>query len=163
MSNDFLYTVASQALAAVVSRFATEGISLPARQYVTGGQIALDCEQVVVEVVRVYTGTPGAELANPVSCAVPRSAEMRIWIVRCVPTLKDNGDFPTQAELDASGEELLTDGWVLVWGLLQEYRDGNFLSQCDKLVIGNLSAVGPEGGFGGFTLSFDADLTSWQK
>lgn len=163
MPNDFLYTVANQALEAVVDRFATEGITLPDRQYVTGGLVALDCEQVVVEVVRVYTGTPGAELSDPVSCAVPRSAEMRIWIVRCVPIFKDNGDPPTQSELDASGEELLTDGWVLVWGLLQEYRDGNFLSQCDKLVIGNLAAVGPEGGFGGWALTIQADLTSWQK
>lgn len=161
MANDYLYTLATDVLNSVVDRFTNEGIDLPERQYVTGGQVAIDCEQLVVEVMRVFTGLPGAEVVRPVDCAVPRSAEIRIWLIRCVPVVKDSGDAPSAGELDTSGKKLLTDGWVLTWGLLAEYRDGNFLSQCDKLAIGNLLSVGPDGAYGGWNLRIQADLTSW--
>lgn len=163
MTNGYLFDIATQALDAVVSRFAAEAVALPDRRYVTAGEVALDCDQVVVEIVRVFTGLPGGEITEPVSCAVPRSAEMNIWLIRCVPGMSEDGSAPSASALSDSGEELLTDGWILTWGLLQEYRDGNFLSQCDKLVIGNLTSVGPEGGFGGWALNIQADLTSWQR
>lgn len=152
-----LYDLARDVLDVVVAGFSAAGVDLPARQYVQAGEVAIDCEQVVVEIGRVFLGLPGQEVASGLKCCPPRSVSVVIWISRCVPTMADDGSTDPDA-LDASSLAILTDGAVLLGTIIEAWKDGTLLSLCDSIAFQGMTPVGPEGGFGGFRLDFQAQL-----
>lgn len=145
-----IYDIASDLLDSVVTRVEdvydeyTPAIVLPDRRYVHAGDVAWDCEQVVVAGQDLTHAFPG-EAGEILVCSPPRHVALEVWIVRCVPTLKDNGDPPTPAELDEAARVTLTDQWVLAY-ILWAYRD-DWSGPCASLLFGPVEIVGPEGGF----------------
>ena len=83
---DFL----DEVLQRIVDAFESFNIPVPARQYWTVGQPALDCEQLVVTLVQIYLGPPGDQASSPQRCNQPRTAVMTVMISREIPTVGQN-------------------------------------------------------------------------
>lgn len=153
MADTRLYDIADALLTVVVNAIP----SPPSRQYVSNGEVALDCELVAVEMVRVYTGLPGAEVVNATPCrGNAASADYRIWVARCVPS----EGTPSAQEIDNSARELLTDGWLLRRAIIAELNDdsSSIVDSCDNARIGPLAHYGPSGGYGGVTMAVAVQL-----
>lgn len=143
--------LAEELLASVATRLEDAGLTVPSRQYVTVGEVALDCpEQLVVAVTGLVHAFPGEEAAMAI-CAPPRSVALSVWLTRCVPTVQENGDPPTAAALNASGVELATDAWVLPYVIWEGHRadDDGWGEACDSILLGPVIPYGPSGQTGG--------------
>lgn len=151
-----LYALAWDILHAVEQHFLNEGVNLPERRYVHVGQVALDCEQLVLAVDQLTAGLP---LGTPPSsrCVQPKTLRARLWLIRCVPTLTEQGDPPSFASLDESARTLLIDAWTLPAAVLYAQSSGAF-GDCSWVEAGPLASVGPEGALGGWALSIGALL-----
>lgn len=163
--NNILYAVAGDILAAISDAFAmaNPAVSLPDRQYVTTGGVAWDIgtgcdEQLVVTITRIFGGLPGVEQGFGSRCDVPNTAEFHAQLVRCVPPMGSDGSAPSSAALDASGERLAVDGWLLAHAVPRFFKCGALLSRCDSLVNGPVVAVGPQGGVAGWDLTVVAQI-----
>ena len=154
---DYLYSLGQEILTNAVAALAANGIAAPARRYVSPGEIADDCEQMVVQLSRVYSGFPGGEILAPEKCGFVRTGEFLLRLIRCVLDTEDQLP-PTDAELDARGRTLLQDVWVLHQGLIERYGSGAFLARCQDLALGGASPVGPEGGLGGWQFVLQIQL-----
>lgn len=125
--------------------FQSYNVGLPARQYWSMGQPAVDCEQLVVYFQQMYLGAPGAELGDPQRCHVPRSATLSVSISRVTPIVNQNGRPPSPAAIEAASSAMAIDSWVLMESV-------NQLDQWDETgfgvgVVATLEVSGPEGGF----------------
>jgi hypothetical protein len=142
-----VYDLAAGLLDSVVTRMNAElTVDLPARQYVHAGLVAWDCEETVVAVPEsgLTHAFPG-EASKVEFCSPPRQVAFEVWIVRCVPSLQDNGTPPTEADLDAAAAIQLADLWTLSY-VLWQYRD-DWKGTCHTLLMGPVEIVGPEGTF----------------
>jgi hypothetical protein len=129
----------------VESIFQSYNVNLPERRYWIMGQPAIDCEQLVVSFVQMYLGAPGAQVAEPQRCHVPRSATLNIMLSRQTPIVGQNGRPPAPEKIKASSEIVAIDSWVLMESV-------NLLDQWDESgygvgVVATLESTGPEGGF----------------
>jgi hypothetical protein len=132
-------------LGRVQNVFQSYNVELPARQYWTMGQPAVDCEQLVVFFQQLYLGPPGSQVGEPQRCHVPRSATITISIARATPIVSQNGRPPSPERIEAASEVLAIDAWVLMESI-------NQLDQWDDTgygvgVIATLEVSPPEGGF----------------
>jgi hypothetical protein len=115
---------------------------------------------VCVSVGRVFSGTPGAERGAPFPRGLAvRSADLTVWIIREVPTMDDDGNPPEAEEIDRSAARILTDAWVLYGGLQDGWGRSEILGRCEQASFGPAVILGPEGGFGGVSLSIQVGLT----
>lgn len=135
----------------VESIFQSYNVNLPARRYWIMGQPAIDCEQLVVSFVQMYLGPPGAQVAEPQRCHVPRSATLNIMLSRETPIVGQNGRPPAPERIQQSSEIVALDAWVLMQSV-------NLLDQWDDTgygigVVATLDSSGPEGGFQTTTLT----------
>lgn len=156
-----LHTVASQALTLATAALEASEAGAPARRYVSDGpMLAWDCEQVVVTVESVFghAGNIAAAAVDPVQCLVMRGAVLGVWVVRCAPTMADDGTPPPAAEIDANAEVVLADPTVVFDGLLAGLRDGSWLG-AHGLAFEEWTGIGPEGGLTGGVLRVRVDLT----
>lgn len=147
-----LYDLASDLLQAIVDYYAEYAVPLPGRRYVSGAQPAFDCEQVTVEMVRVFPGLPGVgETAqgNILGCAFVRTVEWQVSIIRCAPTPKEKGEFPSEDELEGFGHSVLRDAWMLMFASIRGKSQGLYGSECQNFRIQQLGPINPQGGFGG--------------
>lgn len=101
-------------LARVQGGFEQAGVVLPDRQYWTLGTPAADCEQLVVSFNQAYIGGPGDEAQEPRKCDSPRSAQLSIQILRCVPTSDSKGRSPSGEKIQAASVAQAIDAWVLL-------------------------------------------------
>lgn len=149
MADTRLYDRAHAILHAVGAAFTADGVPLPARQYVTTGEVAWDCEQLVVEVSRLGAGSSSFnDLLGPMKCGAILWMLATVHLVRCVPVPDNSGNAPNAAALDDAGNRALIDAWVLVHGLMAEMRD--LIGPCDDWSVGPAVAVGPYGGYTGW-------------
>lgn len=158
---DPIYPLASTLLSATVLAFEADDRPLPERRFVSNGAVAFDeCDQLAVEVTRIYVGLPALEQApSPnVPAGVTRSVDMTVWLTRCVPVMDDAGDPPSMNDLDESAQGLLADGWAMFFGLLKARKQGTFGDLCQSLSIGPLVPHGPEGSQGGWRLTVQAQV-----
>jgi hypothetical protein len=135
----------------VESIFQSYNVNLPERRYWIMGQPAIDCEQLVVSFVQMYLGAPGAQVAEPQRCHVPRSATINIMLSRQTPIVGQNGRPPAPDKIQISSEIVAIDSWVLMESV-------NMLDQWDETgygvgVVATLESSGPEGGFQTTTLT----------
>lgn len=147
-----LYDIADRVLSAVEAAFDAADISLPDRRYITGGEIVWDCPdgQLVVQVPRIYVGLPAASDPREIRCGTVRSAGLTVWLLRCVPTLAENGEPPPPGDLDDSGRDLLIDAWTLSSGIISAYNSDDLVEADSQVFLADLAAVGPQGGLGGW-------------
>jgi len=148
---------ASLLLDTVVDRYATEGISLPARRYVSDGpEVAHDCEEVVVAFQRVYRGTPAIEgdaALTPMRCGGWRTGIFDIHIIRCTSAPKDDGSAPHTETIEGFADNILIDAWFLPEALTAASFDGTLAGECEEIFIPQAVMVPAAGGFGGVVVT----------
>lgn len=140
-------------LARIVTGFANAGVELPDRQYWTLGQPAADCEQLVVSFMQAYVGPPGDEANEPQTCNSPRTAQLDIQILRCIPApLGPRAKAPTAEAIQAASVALVTDAWVLLdLACTLDTWDGDLMGR-GMGVIATVDAGEAQGGFQGPTM-----------
>lgn len=132
-------------LSRIETVFQAYNVPLPARRYWTMGEVAVDCEQVVVNFLQMYLGTPGDEQSAPQRCHVPRTATVVISISRPVVTVGQNGRPPSGDKITESSYTSAIDAWVLMECIREfdMWDDSGY----GLGVIATLDSSGPEGGF----------------
>lgn len=149
-----IFDLAEALLTAVADRYASIGIALPDKQYVSNGTEAFDCECLTARCLRTYP-ISGANLSRADRMLINgfnrREGEFSISLIRCVPTIEgDPVRFPSESEIEASARELLTDAEELPLSVIAAYQAGD-LPGCGGVTFLGWAAYGPEGGFGGGT------------
>lgn len=152
MANTELATLATEVLTAVEDAFDAAAVALPARRFVSSGQPADDCPELVVWLSRIFTGTPAAEVTEPERRGIARTLELLVRLTRCVPVTNDRGLAPTADAIGDSAAQIATDMWVLTQGLLELYESRDFLDQCQDWTVGACTALESLGGVGGCEL-----------
>jgi hypothetical protein len=132
-------------LSRIETVFQTYNVPLPTRRYWTMGEVAVDCEQVVVNFLQMYLGTPGDEQSAPQRCHVPRTATVIISISRPVATVGQNGRPPSGDKITESSYSSAIDAWVLMECIREfdQWDDTGY----GLGVIATMDSSGPEGGF----------------
>jgi hypothetical protein len=165
-----IYNVAREALEIAVAALNTAAAEAapgtpeaaavaPARQYVSDGPlVAWDCEQVVVTVENTFghQGDPTAE-RSLVDCLTMRAVTLGIWIVRCAPTMDDDGEPPPAETIDSNALVTLADPGIVTDAIVSAYKAGAFGY---GLAVEQWQGVGPEGGLVGGVLRLRVDLTA---
>lgn len=159
---DRIYALATACLDAVVAHYITEGVELPERRYVANGLPAFDCEQVTVFVENTVgiTGTPTVE--NPTEWFRDAGHAMRagifaVSIIRCVPTMDDEGNPPPVAEENESSQLIYADT-VLVLNALIAAEEAGDLPGGGSVVFRGWTNENAQGGLGGGTLRASISL-----
>lgn len=160
---DLFYLIAQEVLDCACEALEDPDASCacPCRKFVTVGQPVWDqcCEggQLAVFMERVYVaGNFPAANNTAILCTAPLIGEYTLQMIRCVPTMTEQGNAPTPEELSASAQDIYTDLYITFRSVLcclaayKKYRsftmrDGRF--------------VGPQGGCAGFEIKFAVELT----
>jgi len=153
---DRIWDLAGDVLAAIESGFASDDVSLPTRRYRTYGVPAIDCEELVVA-LEASLGTEGAvnqEVTEPL-LAKPghamRSVRFAVWLLRCHPTVQDDGNPPTVTAEEEAAELVMQDAQRLLNVIVAAQRAGD-LPACGGLAFEQWTAITPNGGIGGGVL-----------
>jgi hypothetical protein len=129
----------------VQATFQEQNVSLPNRQYWSLGTAIVDSEQLVVSVMQMYLGAPGAEVSTPQRYHMPRSVTLGISISRATPVVGMNGRPPSANQIEDASVISAIDAWILMECI-------NKLDMWDETgygvgVIATLEAADPQGGF----------------
>lgn len=148
-----LVNLLDEILSRVVGGFEQAGVALPSRRYWTLTSPPADCEQLVVYFNQAYIGPPGDEAAVPQRCHSPRTAQIDIKILRCVPTpTGTRARIPDPKEIQTAATKQAIDVWVLLdLAAHLDTWDGD-LPGTGLGVIATVDAGVPQGGFQGPTL-----------
>lgn len=138
----------------LVSGYEQAGVPLPDRRYWTLSAPAADCEQAVVYFNQAYIGPPGDEASEPQNCNSPRTAQIDIQILRCIPGMNTGprAKAPTAEQIEAGSRLQAIDAWLLL------DLSSNFDTWEGELpgrglgVIATVDAGEPQGGYQGCTL-----------
>ncbi len=143
--SDLLFTM----LESVENTFEAESVALPDRRYIAWGGVAVDCEQVTVQLVQVYPGVPGGDPNQPARCMGARSAVLVVQIFRCAPApTGPRAIAPTPEALNESAKTMSRDAWLLLDSAIVFDNTGLAAG-----VIADVSPLEPSGGFVGTTLT----------
>jgi hypothetical protein len=159
-----LYGLAGSLLQAVNVYFGEQGVPTPTTQYVNGKGVTpiAICDTMVVGWSQVYWGTPGyGEQQLPVKQQQMRSADLQVWIFRCVATLVDGAAGLTldlAAEI-ADAETIMTDAYLLPKAVKVAHGDGTFEDYCSGLSIGRCVPIEPLGGIAGVQMDVFVELS----
>lgn len=154
---DALYQAGADLLAACVDALNLTADGAPARQYVSDGPVALDCEQITVEFTSIGQAdtipiSPPLVPARRVLVASLGMVGMQAVATRCVPTVDANGRPPTVAQIAASGQIVAADGWALWNHLHQAIHAGTLFPGCQGVLILPMLPIPTSGGVGGWTV-----------
>lgn len=129
----------------VVDTFESANVPLPARQYWTVGQTAIDCSQLVVTLVQIYLGPPGDQASAPQRCTMPRTAVLTVTVAREIPVVGQNGRPPSAEKITEGSKISAIDAYVLMRALnaLDVWEPGGY----GVGVIATADITPPEGGF----------------
>lgn len=129
----------------IVDTFESANVPLPARQYWTVGQGAIDCEQLVVTLIQIYLGPPGDQASSPQRCNTARTAVMTVTIAREIPTVGQNGRPPSAEKISQAARISAIDAYTLMQSinLLDVWEEGGF----GLGVIATADIPEPQGGF----------------
>lgn len=95
----------------------------PCRKYVSAGPPVWDncCPdgQLTVHLERLYVAGnfPGAN-GQSIVCSNPLAAEINVTLIRCHPTVDDNGNPPSLTVLDNAANQIHTDLYVMLNALI---------------------------------------------
>lgn len=94
---------------------------------------------------------------QPQTCQSPLAGLLTVTLLRCAPTMHDDGSPPTCAEKDASALMAYEDAYIIMDAVL---CCSAALSEdsSNRFLVGDQNFVGPEGGCVGSTLSMWIEL-----
>lgn len=102
-------------LSTFIQGFEEKGVKLPDRRYWTLNQPAADCEQIVVFFNQAYIGPVGDEANEPQRCNAPRTAQIDIQVLRCIPgPTGPRARMPEPEAIQAASELQAIDTWILL-------------------------------------------------
>lgn len=114
----------------------------PSRSFVgTGPAMAWDCEQLTV---RTGESTPLYQPTNS-TCMYGMDVDLHVQVIRCIPTVDDNGQPPSEAQLEEAGHMINQDARELFDGL----QDWTPPLPGGHVRLVNWFPLGPEGGYAG--------------
>lgn len=149
---DRLYRAARNLLDVVVAHYASVGVALPDRQFVSDGTPAWDCEQVCVYVERVFStrGDVSSEANQPIDCLVVRGAQIAVEIARCTPVFADDWSdaAPSGEAIETVAQQVLADPMHLTNAIVDGYRNDE-LAGARGLSLVEWESLGPQGGLVG--------------
>jgi hypothetical protein len=107
--------------------------------------------------------SPSLQPAHRIVSANVNLIGLIVTVIRCVPVVKEisggKAQLPTVAEMDASAQAILRDGWVLWNGLKQRHRDDTLLPpRCRDVFLEPAIPLDPAGGLGGWQLTIRTNL-----
>lgn len=155
-SPDRIWLLAQELRDVISHGYAVAGVDLPERQFVSPGLPAWDCEILAVQLERTFgiAGNLATELIEPQLPAVGhamRGATFAIWLIRCVPTIHDDGtnvQIPSVTEEEAAAKIIYSDVQLLLNVIVAAQRAGE-LPGCSGLAFEVWQTVGPQGGLSG--------------
>lgn len=155
-------TLARAILQHVGAYYTTNNVPIPARQYVSPGLPAWDCEQVVVTVERQSPVAGDPTLEGPTAVQADpafhmRAATIAITVVRCVPVLGEQGELTSTDDEEDAAELILADAGHVWLAIVQALDDGD-LPGCGAVAFVSWDGLGPEGGLAGGLLRILASL-----
>lgn len=107
-----------------------------------------------VDRLYVYKDFP-AEQGQVIVCVAPLAADMVITLLRCFPSLKDDGSAPTADEIGSASEDLYQDLYVLTRCIICNLSSrGKYLSS----IFRGSRILPPQGGCAGVELKFTVAL-----
>lgn len=110
-----LVNLLDEILKRVVAAYEQAGVDLPDRRYWTMSTPVADCEQLTVFFNQAYIGPPGDEASEPQRCTSPRTAQIDIQVLRCIPKPRGRGQSPpTAEEIQAGSVPQAIDAWLLL-------------------------------------------------
>ena len=137
----------------------------PDRSFVSPGASADDCcPQLTVWAERVTESpsSPGFTTGVP-SCERINLVTLIARIVRCLPGMQENGNFPNADALEAAATQKDADGWALWNHVFNQHCAGLLFEECGEVHWDGLSSVNPSGGCAGWQLQVRASLGGYQE
>lgn len=155
-SADRIWLLAQELRDVIRLGYAAAGVDLPERQFVSPGLPAWDCEILAIQLERTFgiAGNLAAEIVEPQlpqAAHAMRGATFAVWLVRCVPTIHDDGTnihVPSVTEEEAAAKIIYSDVQLLLNVIVAAQRAGN-LPGCSGLAFEAWQGVGPQGGLSG--------------
>jgi len=157
---DLIVRLTQELLDCCCSALEKTACGCPGRAFVSAGAVAHDdccaCDgQLWVGVERVFAYDRFPAPAGMLTCLPPLAADIVIGVIRCAPTVDDNGNPPTVDALNASSAQVYEDAYAVMNGVLCCLAP---TSKARPAVIGNQRPVGPAGGCVGTELRLTVAL-----
>lgn len=155
--------IATAILNGIVAELQADGtIQIPDRRFVAVGEVAWDCQMLVVHGLGISQAQAGG--AGEVSFVVPRTRETAVYVasfgVTIVRCLNQTLPSPSTAELNATGTAGLADGTALLKAGLAAWKNGRYLGgACNDYGIGPVEWGGPEGNLVSTTLTIQNQMS----
>lgn len=131
----------------------------PDRQYVTFGDVAVDCDQIVVGIRGI---TPTQRFPNDtggrVRCAQVPVVEMWVELHRCGPQGDESGNAPTSAALQAFAQTMSDDQESLVCEFLDAIQNNEMTARPQAWEMLATVPLGPQGDYTGVRLPFKVQV-----
>lgn len=164
-----LYDAARALLDAALAALQAEGLPVPARAYVSVGEAAADCDQLVCWHTVV---TPREHDQAPVpKRGAPRvtTATLTLELVRCSPIPDDINHPPAASVIEAEAAALYAAGWTIYRGVEQRLLpdDGGQApllgGACRPTALGGMQPVSSQGGAWGWRVELGVvlDAEGW--
>lgn len=134
----------------------------PCRAFVTVGTPVWDLEacctdgQLAVYAKDVYPFTNFPNRSNNAEiCSPPLAANVTVQLLRCWPTMDEDGTAPTAAQIQTASAAIYRDLFLLTWGLLCCLK---VAGRKRKISFSNSKITGPQGGCAGVEVDFAIEL-----
>lgn len=135
----------------------------PCRLFVVAGPPVWDLEaccsdgQLSANIERIYTfGNFPVQATGVNLCQAPLAVDIAVTLLRCFPTIKDDGSSPSSTEIESASQAVYRDMYLLVNGLLCcLQRQG----RRRKFIFRGARVVGPQGGCIGTELTFTIEIS----
>lgn len=114
-----------------------------------GGQLSVSLERLYI-----HGNFPQPD-NSPALCFSPLAADYKVTLLRCAPTVKDDGTLPSCPELSDSALSVLTDLYVVERALICCLAAAKRMR---KFVMRDARTIGPSGGCVGFELSLTIEI-----
>jgi hypothetical protein len=158
-----IYQLATKLLGLVADDLESQGIVLPERQYVApGADLVFDCEQLTVRHTRIIPGMQGSDTPVPAVThkKIRKSAEFFVTLVRCVPTMQDDGTPPSVTEYNDASKIMMDDA-VALRVALEDIEHQHLLVPVNvPVTVGELRTMGPLGGFAANEMMYSVEIVS---
>jgi hypothetical protein len=158
-----IYDLATKLLGLVADGLVNQGVTVPDRQYVApGSDLVFDCEQLTIRLTRIIPGMQGADTPYPVvtHSKLRKTCELFVTMVRCIPTIHDDGSPPTVSEYGPQTQIMFDDAMALRIVMEDIEHKHLLLPPNVPATIGELHTVGPLGGFAANEMMYSAEIVS---
>lgn len=167
MPREYLAETADAILDAALAALAPDitGHPAPSKVFVSHGDPVMDldgcCDSggtLAVHLGRPQSGVPIRWDSLKTPCMVLTRSAFTVSLFRCVPVFNTDqpGYAPTEDELTASANDLLTDLWCLICGLREAIRAGDIQAGgCDDVRLTESRTVEPQGGCAGWQVTLE--------